>query len=261
MSLLAGKTVLLTGATGGIGAEVARQLSGEGTRLILTGRSVEKLRALQNQLAAETLVYCCDLTSTTEQQGLLHFCQQQGGIDVLINNAGISQFGLCQQQQFSDLVSINLLVPMQLCQLFLPMLRKHQGQIVNVGSAFGSIGHPGFTGYCASKFGLRGFTEALQRELAESGIQVKYFAPRATETSINSSDVVQLNQQLGNSMDSPKWVAEQLIKQLKSNELRRFLGWPERIFVRLNGVFPALVDMALKSKLTLIELFAVGKNH
>jgi short-subunit dehydrogenase len=130
-----------------------------------------------------------------------------------------------------------------------------------VGSAFGSIGHPGFTGYCATKFGLRGFTEALQRELADSGIQVKYFAPRATETTINSSDVVQLNQQLGNSMDSPKWVAEQLMKQLKSNELRRFLGWPERIFVRLNGVFPALVDMGLKSKLTLIELMAVGKNH
>lgn len=261
MSLLAGKTVLLTGATGGIGAEVARLLSGEGARLILTGRSVEKLRALQNQLAAETLVYGCDLTNTAEQQALLRFCQQQGGIDVLINNAGISQFGLCQQQQFSDLISINLLVPMQLCQLFLPVLRQHKGQIVNVGSAFGSIGHPGFTGYCASKFGLRGFTEALQRELAESGIQVKYFAPRATETSINSSDVVQLNQQLGNSMDSPEWVAAQLIKQLKSNELRRFLGWPERLFVRLNGVFPALVDMALKSKLTLIELFAVGKNH
>ncbi|MDR6982609.1 short-subunit dehydrogenase [Rheinheimera pacifica] len=261
MSFLAGKTILLTGATGGIGSEVARQLSEVGARLILTGRSATKLKALEHQLAVETLVYCCDLTSTVEQQGLLQFCQQQGGIDVLINNAGISQFGLCQQQQFDELISINLLVPMQLCQLFLPVLRQRKGQIVNVGSAFGSIGHPGFTGYCATKFGLRGFTEALQRELAGSDIQVKYFAPRATETSINSSDVVQLNQQLGNSMDSPVWVAEQLIKQLKSNQLRCFLGWPERIFVRLNGVFPALVDMALKSKLTLIELFAVGKNH
>ena len=261
MSFLAGKTILLTGATGGIGAEVARQLSGEGRRLILTGRSAVKLKTLQRQLAVEPLVYCCDLTRVTEQHALLQFCQQQGGIDVLINNAGISQFGLCQQQQFNDLISINLLVPMQLCQLFLPVLRQRKGQIVNVGSAFGSIGHPGFTGYCATKFGLRGFTEALQRELAGSDIQVKYFAPRATETGINSSDVVQLNQQLGNSMDSPAWVAEQLIKQLKSNELRRFLGWPERIYVRLNAVFPALVDMALKSKLTLIELFAVGKNH
>lgn len=261
MSFLTRKTVLLTGATGGIGSEVARQLSAAGARLILTGRSATKLKALQRQLAVETLVYCCDLTVTAEQQGLLQFCQQQGGIDILINNAGISQFGLCQQQQFSELISINLLVPMQLCQLFLPVLRQRKGQIVNVGSAFGSIGHPGFTGYCATKFGLRGFTEALQRELAGSDIQVKYFAPRATETSINSSDVMQLNEQLGNRVDSPVWVAEQLIKQLKSNELRRFLGWPERIFVRLNALFPALVDMALKSKLTLIELFAVGKNH
>lgn len=261
MNLLAGKTVLLTGATGGIGAEVAKQLSAEGARLILTGRSVEKLRALQNQLAAETLIYPCDLTDATEQQGLLQFCQQYRGIDVLINNAGISQFDLCPKQNYSELVSINLLVPMQLCQLFLPMLRQHKGQILNVGSAFGSIGYPGFTGYCATKFGLRGFTEALQRELSGSDIQVKYFAPRATETSINSSEVVQLNQQLGNHMDSPDWVAQQLVRQLKSNDLRRFLGWPERIFVRLNGVFPALVDMGLKSKLTLIELFAVGKTR
>ena len=88
MSFLAGKTILLTGATGGIGAEVARQLSAEGARLILTGRSVEKLRALQNQLAAETLIYPCDLTSTAEQQGLLQFCQQQGGVDVLVRDSG-----------------------------------------------------------------------------------------------------------------------------------------------------------------------------
>lgn len=261
MNRLTGKTVLLTGATGGIGAEVAKELSREGVRLILTGRSVEKLRSLQTQLATESLVYPCDLTHTAEQQGLLQFCRQHGGIDVLINNAGISQFDLCSSQHFDELVQINLLTPMQLCQLFLPMLRQHKGQILNVGSAFGSIGHPGFTGYCATKFGLRGFTEALQRELQGSEVQVKYFAPRATETTINSSEVVQLNQQLGNRMDSPVWVAEQLVKQLKSRQLRRFLGWPERIFVRLNGVFPALLDMGLKSKLTLIELFAVSKNH
>src|SRR5690606_32399913 len=143
---------------------------------------------------------------------LLQFCQQQGGIDVLINNAGISQFALCQQQQFSEQVTINLLVPMQLCQLFLPELRRRKGQILNVGSAFGSIGHPGFSGYCATKFGLRGFTEALQRELSGSGVQVKYFAPRATETDANSPEVVQLNHKLGIHMDNPAWVAEQLVQ-------------------------------------------------
>ena len=73
MSSLTGKTVLLTGATGGIGAEVAKQLSAEGALLILTGRSLEKLRALQRQLTAETLVYGCDLISEAEQQGLLQF--------------------------------------------------------------------------------------------------------------------------------------------------------------------------------------------
>ena len=139
----------------------------------------------------------------------------------MINNAGVSQFALTAQQDYPHQIELNLLVPMQLCQMLLPQLQQRpEAVIVNVGSAFGSIGYPGFSGYCASKFGLRGFTEALKRELAASQVRVLYFAPRATDTSINSAAVVEMNQQLGTRMDSPDFVAAQLLAQLKSSQSR-----------------------------------------
>ncbi len=138
--------------------------------------------------------------------------------------------------------------------------QQNDAFIVNVGSAFGSIGYPGYSGYCASKFGLRGFTEALRRELGATRVKVLYFAPRATNTAINSAAVVAMNQQLGNQMDSPELVAKALLQQLETAQSRRFLGWPEQLFVRLNAIFPALVDKALQKKLAVIEKYASGRT-
>ena len=146
---------------------------------------------------------------------------------------------------------------MLLTQTLLPELqRKSSAMIVNVGSAFGSIGYPGFTGYSASKFGLRGFTEALKRELSDSAVQVLYFAPRATDTSINSDAVVAMNRELGNQSDSPALVAAALVQQIQQNQARRFIGWPEQLFVRVNAVLPGIVDKALAAKLAVIRRYA-----
>ena len=105
---------------------------------------------------------------------------------------------------------------MLLCQGLLPLLRNRpEAAIVNIGSTFGSIGHPGFATYCASKFGLRGFTETLRRELADTEVQVYYVAPRATRTDMNSAAVVQLNEELGNAMDPPDVVKTQPCSRLE----------------------------------------------
>ena len=125
--------------------------------------------------------------------------------------------------------------------------------IVNIGSIFGSIGHPGFAAYCASKFGLKGFTEALQRELHGSSIRVLYLAPRATHTDLNSMAVTALNEALGNNVDSPEQVAKALMDILASKRRQQYLGWPENLFVRLNGLFPGLVHNALVRKLHIIR--------
>ncbi len=257
---ISGKTILLTGATGGIGQAIAQELAESGARLILVSRDENALLQLKALLPGEHKVCATDITDPAALNHLLTFCQQQGPLHGLVNGAGISQFALCETQDYAAQLKVNLLAPIQLCQLLLPQLQQQkEAFIVNIGSAFGSIGYPGFSGYCASKFGLRGFTEALKRELAQSHVKVLYFAPRATDTSINSAAVVAMNQQLGNQMDSPKQVAQALLAQLKASQSRRFLGWPEQIFVRLNAIFPALVDKALQKKLAVIEKYASQK--
>ena len=139
----------------------------------------------------------------------------------------------------------------------LPVL-KQQGQsyLVNVGSVYGSIGFPSQALYCASKFGLKGFTESLFRELSGSGTNVMYFAPRATETSINAGEASALNDALGTAVDSPEWVAGERVKQIEKQQPRKTLGWPERFFVKMNAVFPSIVDSALVKQLPIIKLYA-----
>lgn len=149
---------------------------------------------------------------------------------------------------------------MQLTHRLLPLLRQ-QGRalVVNLGSTFGSIGYPGFTAYCASKFALRGFSEALRRELADTLVKVLYFAPRATQTGMNGAQVVAMNDELNVAMDDPHSVALQLLAAIRREEEERYLGWPEKLFVRLNSLLPRLVDQALRKQLPIIQRFARSK--
>ncbi|WP_339672922.1 SDR family oxidoreductase [Dasania marina] len=256
------KTVLLVGATGGIGAAIAKQLDQRNAHVLLVGRSEQALHALGASLQHQHSLIQADINSVEGRQQIVEQCQRQA-IDIYINAAGVMDFQLFSQQdsdRLQQMINTNLLSPMLLCQLLLPLLtQKSSAAIVNIGSTFGSIGHPGFAVYCASKFGLRGFTEALQRELASTGVQVLYLAPRATRTDLNSSAVNQLNEALGNSSDSPEQVALAVIAALKGNRRQQFMGWPEKLFVRLNGLCPNLVHGALVKKLPIIFRYA-NKN-
>jgi short-subunit dehydrogenase len=254
-----GKTCLLTGATGGIGAAAARALAGAGAHLILVSRSADKLERLAAGLPGEGhRTVAADLASREGREAVLNACPD--GIDVLINNAGLNHFGLLADQaeeQLRQMMEVNALAPMLLTQALLPQLR-HDGVIVNVGSGFGSIGFAGYCGYSASKFALRGFTEALRRELADSGVKVLYLAPRATATDMNPAEVVAMNEELGNATDSPERVAAELLTQLRKCQRSRYIGWPERFFVRLNGLFPSVVDHALARQLPVIRRRALA---
>ena len=132
--------------------------------------------------------------------------------------------------------------------------------MINVGSTFGAIGYPGFAAYCASKFALRGFSEALRRELADTNVRVLYFAPRATRTPMNAPSVVAMNDELGVAMDDPEKVAAELLQVIRHEQEERYLGWPERLFVRLNGLLPRVVDQALRKQLPIIQRFARHKH-
>ena len=120
----------------------------------------------------------------------------------------------------------------------------------------GSIGYPGFTAYCATKFAIRGFSEALRRELADTRVKVLYIAPRATQTGMNAAPVVELNRQLKVTMDDPQAVARQIVRAIAREREELYLGWPEKFFVRLNSLWPRLVDQALRKQLPLIQRLA-----
>ncbi len=260
---LENKRILLTGADGGIGALIARQLHAQGCKLILVGIQAKTLDELNQTMDSKHEVVAVNLTKEEEREVLFDLAKKSGGIDGIINNAGISEFTFIEQQDahaLERLMSINLVVPMILCQTYISMLKKkEEAFILNMGSTFGSIGYPGFSAYVASKFGIRGYTETLRRELAESKINVMYLAPRATNTPINSPAVIEMNYELGNAMDHPSVVANAVISMLEKGQTSRYLGWPEKLFVRVNSLFPKIVDKALRGKLPIIREFSTKK--
>ncbi|RPH63323.1 MAG: SDR family NAD(P)-dependent oxidoreductase, partial [Burkholderiales bacterium] len=137
----------------------------------------------------------------------------------------------------------NLLAPMLLTQALLPSLRRlPKAQVLFVGSAVGRIGMPGFSVYGASKAGLHGFAEALRRELADTPVKVQILGPRSTRTAFNDAAVEAYNRATGTAMDSPEVVAAALLQLIESESAERFLGFPERLAVRLNGLLGALLD-------------------
>ncbi len=258
--------VLLTGAGGGIGSAVAQQLADAGARMLLCGRSAQKLEQTLSSLPGagdRHRMLAADLTTSAGLAQVEHTLRSLSSpLAALVNCAGSSDFGLFAQTSAEDierLVATNLVAPMQLCRIALPYLDTKAGRILNVGSTFGGIGHPGFAAYCASKFGLRGFTEALRRELADSAIEVAWLAPRATRTAFNSAAVDDLNRALGNQSDPPQRVAAAVRAMLCSKRMRdRAIGWPERLFLRINALFPSLVDGALRRQLGTIRSHAHG---
>jgi short-subunit dehydrogenase len=255
---------LLTGASGGIGLALAHRLASEGAHLLLVGRRPEPLQALLQRFPQNVQLVQADIASRVGRDALLAAAQNFGGLNCLINAAGVNRFGLLDQQdeqQIAELIGLNVTATLQLTQRLLPLLRaQRRALVINVGSTFGTIGYPGFAAYCASKFAVRGFSEALRRELADTHVRVLYFAPRATRTPMNAPSVVAMNDELGVAMDAPEKVAAELLQAIRHEQEERYLGWPERLFVRLNGLLPRVVDQALRKQLPIIQRFARHKH-
>lgn len=220
---------VLTGATGGLGQALARQLAPVCEHLVLTGRRAEVLHDLCDQLApARIHPVVGDLTSEATRLALVHQVQTLGGCDLVIHNAGVNSFQRFETQSapsLAQLMQINLVTPMLLSQQLWP-LRRAQGpaQMVFIGSAFGQLGFPGFAAYSASKFGLRGLAEALQREWADTSMRVRYFSPRATDTDINTPEVRRMCEALGSPLDAPERVARLFMRFLASDEAMQQVG-------------------------------------
>ena len=184
------KRVLVTGGSRGIGAAAVRLFAAHGWQVIANYRcSEEQARTL----AAETGCSLCraDVSEAEDRKKLLEFTENTfGGIDVLVNNAGISLFGLFDTipaAEVRQMYGVNLTGTVELCRLFLPqMLRRKSGCIVNVSSVWGISGASCEVDYSAAKAAVAGLTRALAREVGPSGVRVNCVAPGVIDTDMNS---------------------------------------------------------------------------
>jgi short-subunit dehydrogenase len=259
---LKGATVLLTGASGGIGSALCDELVAAGARVLAVGRDADRLSALARRHAAGQVVsFRADIATEAGRAELLARARElQPMPSLLVLAHAQGAFGLFAEQddaRLRQMLETNLVSPMLLVRAALPMLQAHaHSAVVAIGSTFGSLAFPGFAGYSASKFGLRGLMEGLSREFADQPIRFQYLAPRATRTSFNPPAVEALNRDTRVAMDEPADVARALVAAIVRGDKRLQIGWPEKLFARLNGVFPALVDRNLESQLPLIHRHA-----
>ncbi|WP_395598469.1 SDR family oxidoreductase [Pseudomonas sp. A1437] len=252
--------VVLTGASGGIGMAITSALCAAGARVLAVARHQEALLPLLERYPQNLYWVGADLTFLSDRRKVLAAAEGIGGINLLINAAGVNHFAMLEQLDDSDIntmLAVNVSAPICLTKLLLPLLKQaDSAMVVNVGSTYGSIGYAGYASYCASKFALRGFSEALRRELADTRVSVLYVAPRATRTSMNSSAAQALNDALKANVDDPQTVASAVIHAIAGDRRDLYLGWPERFFVRLNNLLPHLVDRGLRKQLPLIRRFS-----
>ena len=259
--------VVLTGACGGIGQLLARKLAAQGASLFLCGRDTRILDSLERELRAAgrkdqvIMARAVDLTDKQETAAWLASIEDSGkAVNVLVNNAGVCPFGMFEKLDESDIekaMELNSVVPMKLTRRLLPaLLRQPEARIVNIASTFGALGFPGYSVYSASKYAIHGFSQALRRELSDTGVSVGCIFPRATQTAINSERVVAMNRELHVAMDPPERVADAIAAFIGSERGELALGWPEKLLVRINTLFPALIGRAIAKKLPLIKHYA-----
>lgn len=182
---LTDKTALITGATGGIGAGIARALHKSGAKIAISGRQVDKLTELKNELKERTFVVPCDLGDRHQVAVLVEEATKQlgGKLDILVNNAGLTRdnlFMVMKDEQWDEVLQVNLTSTFMLCRAAVRgMLRNKSGygRIINISSVSAIFGNPGQGNYAASKAGMIGMTKSLAREVANRGITANCIAP------------------------------------------------------------------------------------
>jgi len=190
MFSLEGKSALVTGASGGIGGAIARQLHDRGAEVVLSGTRAEALEELASSLGDRTRVLTANLGDAESVVNLATEAEKisDGGIDILVNNAGVTRDGLLlrmKDEDWEQVIAVNLGSGFRLARALLRgMMKRRWGRVIGISSIVGVTGNPGQANYAASKAGMVGFSKALAAEVANRGITVNVVAPGFIQTAM-----------------------------------------------------------------------------
>lgn len=186
------KCALVTGASGGIGASIARSLHGQGATVALTGRNEASLKSLADELGERVHVAPADLSDPEAAAELVKTAEEaMGRLDILVNNAGLTRDGLmmrAKDEDWQEVIEVNLTAGFRLARAVLRgMMKNRWGRIIGITSVVGVAGNPGQTNYAASKAGMIGMSKSLAAEVASRGITVNCIAPGFIETAMTDA--------------------------------------------------------------------------
>jgi len=249
---LDGKTAVVTGASSGIGRAAAVELARRGANVVVAARRAEKLgevvRACE-ALGVRATAVVADVTSRDDCRRLI---ESAGDVDVLVNNAGFAVFDAIEDAEPGDLEAMmetNYFGTVRCTQAVLPrMLARRAGTIVNVASIAGIMGYAGMGGYCATKFAIVGFTEALRDEVAGRGVRVALVCPGTTETEFFSRAERGKMPAASRLIPGlrPERVARAIADSAEDGHYRRIVPVAAALYMRLKELFPRLAHLLMR---------------
>lgn len=268
---IAGSRILITGASQGIGRSIALEAVKQGAKVLAVARQQDLLDELAAEVKAagghlETVA--ADVTSPADRQKMVDAATQKlGGLDVLINNAGIGSTGHYSEVEFEHIrkiFEVNLFGLTETTRVFLPLLKKGvKPAIVNIGSIAGKRGIPARSHYASSKFAVQGFSEAIRAELAKDGIDVLVVSPGLTQTNFSKNMIeqkakVQLDHMRGMTSED---VAKATLKSIARGTNEKTLTLNGKLLVLVSKFLPRLADMISKKKVRSLFPEEIAARH
>lgn len=246
-----GKTVIVTGASSGIGLATAREFSRVGANVVLAARNIDRLREIESELP-RALAVECDVTSEDQCRRMVERAVERfGGVDVLINNAGLSMRALLDDAQIDvlrRLMEVNFWGTVYCTKFGLPYIQASRGSVVGVSSVAGFHGLPARTGYSASKYAMQGFLETVRIENLKKGVHVMIVAPGFTESNVRFSALTADGTAQGESprkedkMMSAQSVGRSIVRGCARRKRQMMLDFDGKATVWLKFFAPRLLD-------------------
>ena len=254
--------ILITGASSGIGRELAIQAAQRGAKLLVTARRRERLQELADQInnqaggEAEISLLAGDLVDASHRAALAERCRTQwNGLDVLINNAGLGglgRFDSAEPEALRRIMEVNFFAPIELTRLLLPLLATPSPcapAIVVIGSVLSLAAVPLKSEYCASKFAIHGWAESLRTELAEQGIDVLEMHPSTTKSEFFDRALGDPKLQKSVGAMKPEAAAATILKGIERGRIESIFPWSGKALVALRRWAPSLFRFIMKRSL------------